>query len=184
MRSKLLPLARNHRTIRIDDAKAVRGKSGWLEDRCMHKNAQNVQKHLLFRIVRSMIIGAVAGSTSLSSIYFAQVANHQNEKHRSFWGLFLSRAAFGAFIGYAFVKDGKEVDVTGSQIASDPSVAQRLTAAQPTADLLSISTEATLSVNTDNNPSSSVKPVDKERRLRGIPNWTLLRHIAFQSTWD
>jgi hypothetical protein len=136
----------------------------------------NVQKHLSIRIVRSMIIGAVVGSTSLSSIYFAQVAFHQNEEHRSFWGLFLIGAAVGAFLGYLLVKDGKEVDVTGSQIASDPSVAQRLTAAQPTADLLSISKEATLSVNTDNNLSSSVKPAEKERHLRGIPRWTLLRH--------
>jgi len=136
----------------------------------------NVQKHLSIRIVRSMIIGAVVGSISLSSIYFAQVAFHQNEEHRSFWGLFLIGAASGAFLGSPLVKDGKEVDVTGSQIASDPSEAQRLTAAQSTADLLSISKEATLSVNTNNNPSSSVKPADKERRLRGIPRWPLSRH--------
>ena len=60
----------------------------------------NVQKHLSIRIVRSMIIGAVVGSISLSSIYFAQVAAHQNEEHRSFWGLFLIGAAVGAYIGF------------------------------------------------------------------------------------
>jgi hypothetical protein len=117
-----------------------------------------------------MIIGAVVGSISLSSIYFSQVAFHQNEEHRSFWVSFLSGAAIGAFLGHFLVKvkDEKEVDVTGPQIASDPSVAQRLTAAHPTDDLLSISKEATLSVNSDNNPSSSVKPAEKEILLSGV----------------
>ena len=58
-----------------------------------------VQLHLPFRVVLGTVIGAVVGGASLSSIYFAQVAFHSNDEHRSFWGLFFFGAAFGAFIG-------------------------------------------------------------------------------------
>ncbi len=58
-----------------------------------------VQVHLPSRNVRAMIIGAVVGAASMSSVYFAQVAFDSNKEHRSLWGLFFIGAAFGALIG-------------------------------------------------------------------------------------
>ena len=80
----------------------------------------------------------------------------------------------------------KEGNVTGSQIAFDPSLAQRSTPSSSVeSKLYSFPTEAVLSMNAKDNPFNSVKPVKKIHLLHGLSMSLVLYEMAsfFFALW-